>query len=422
MVTTIIDYGMHGEGVAKVDGKVVLIPNALIDERVEIELDKDYKNYATAHIVKILDPSKIRVTPPCPYFNICGGCKLQHMAYDEQLKFKSLLIKKTIKKILNLDVDVNETVASDNQYAYRNKGSFAVSDIHFGYFKEGTNQIIDIQSCPIQSVEINEVYAYLVSIFEHSPLREFVKNIVIRSIENQTLVGIVARKRLDLGEIYLSLSKKFKNIGLYLIINTRNDSVVLSGKVEHVGGTREIKISAFGVSYSIDLIGFHQTNMDIQTRIYERVLSYITPNSGVLNGYSGAGLLSAIISKRAKHVYGIELNQNSHNSAEKLKFDNKIKNLTNILGDFTKIYTKLPAEFDIIVLDPAKKGCGKPTMQSILGSQIKNIIYISCNPIALCKDLREIIDEYEIIEITPFDMFPNTEDVETVVKLKRREK
>ena len=208
------------------------------------------------------------------------------------------------------------------------------------------------------------------------------------------------------------------DFGLYEIVNTRNDSVVLSGKVQHVGGIKEIEINNSNLSYSVDLLGFHQTNLEIQNKLYEKVLDYINKDSVVINGFSGQGLLTAILASKAKQVIGIEINKSSHESAENLKNRNNIKNMKNICGDFYQHFKKELKNANTIILDPTKKCCGKQVMTEING--IENIIYISCNPIALCKDLNIIKNDYIIEEITPFDMFPNTTNVETLVKLKRK--
>ena len=148
------------------------------------------------------------------------------------------------------------------------------------------------------------------------------------------------------------------------------------------------------------------------------MLEYISPNSKVINGFSGQGLLTAILSNSANNVVGIEINPSSHTSAEKLKKDNSITNITNICGDFFKCFKSIKKNANTVILDPTKKGCGKNVINEIKG--IENIIYISCNPIALSKDLNLLKEDYEIEEITPFDMFPNTINVETLVKLKRK--
>lgn len=416
MQTKIFDYGMNGEGVAKLDGKVVLVDGALVDELVEIQITEENKNYSKATITELVEISPNRTTPLCPYFIICGGCDLQHMNYSEQLKLKALNIKKTIKKICSLEVDVKETIACSTTFNYRNKMSFSFNGT-CGLLKKNSKEIVNISHCPLATKNINNV----LEIFKEyisSTHQKNIKNLVVRDIENQILVGVVTTQHLDLTNFYSSLSSHFKKIGLYEIINTRKDSVVLSGKVNHVAGIKEIEIHNFNLTYSVDLLGFHQTNEEIQNKLYAKVLEYIDTNATILNGFSGQGLLSAILAKKAKKVIGIEINKSSHLSAQKLKTDNKISNLTNICGDFFKEISKLKVNANTLILDPTKKGCGKEVMKNVIG--FDNIIYISCNPIALCKDLNIIKEHYEIEEITPFDMFPNTINVETLVKLKKK--
>ena len=411
------DYGMNAEGVAKLDGKIILVNNALKDEVIEAKIVEDNKNYAIAQLKSLIQSNPNRTKPTCPHFQVCGGCQLQHMNYEEQLNFKSLNIKKTIKKICGLDVEVNPTIACSSPYGYRNKMSFSVNRNSVGLLKHNSQEIVDLNYCPLSTENTNKILQIFKTYLSSIP-QDIVKNLVIRDIENQILVGVVAKKALDLKDFYTLLKSSFESIGLYLIINTRNDSVVLSGKVTHVAGIKEIEIRNSGLSYSVDLMGFHQTNMEIQNILYKHVLKYINKDSVVLNGFSGQGLLSSIIAKSAKHVIGIEINKSSHSSAEKLKKDNHISNLTNVCGDFFEELNRLERDTNTLILDPTKKGCGKQVMRAIIGYE--NIIYISCNPIALCKDLNAIKEHYEIEEITPFDMFPNTCSVETFVKLKKK--
>ena len=417
METKIFDYGMNGEGVGKVDGKVVLVNNALIDEVVDVEIVEDFKNYSTATINNIIKQSQNRTVPICPYYTDCGGCQLQHMKYSEQLKFKTLNVQKTIKKITGLDVHVNETIPCSTPFGYRNKMSYSVSGSTCGLMQSNSNNIVDINSCPLSDEDINKVL-YIFKDYINTYKLNCIKNLVVRSIEKQILVGVVTTKHVDLKNFFSTLSENFVDIGLYEIINTRKDSVVLSGKINHIAGIKEIKIDNLGVKYTVDLMGFHQTNLEIQNKLYQHVLNLISHEDIVVNGFSGQGLLTAILAQKAKNVTGIEINQFSHKSAEMLKSSNNIKNMTNICGDFFKHIKKEKQKANTIILDPTKKGCGQQVMNEIRG--IENIIYISCNPIALCKDLNVIKDDYEIEQITPYDMFPNTTSVETVVKLKRK--
>lgn len=418
----ILNLGMNGEGVGKVDGKITLANFVLPGESAEIEIVKDYKNYSLARTTKIFDKSSERVNPPCKYFYTCGGCTLQHMSYSLQLKFKTDLVKNTIKKITGIDCNVENTVLSKHQYNYRNKASFNYQGAHAGFYKTNSHEIVDIDHCDICSQTINDVFRVFNDYIKLNSLETYIKYLVVREIDSQILLGVVTNTHININTLYNILldnaNLKNKKIGIYQIVNTRKDSVVLKGKVYHVAGIKEIEIKNFGLTYFVDLLGFHQTNIDIQNKIYSYVLECIEPNEIVVNGFSGAGLLSAIISSKAKHVYGIEIDKSSHFSAEKLKKDNKIFNLTNILGDFNKEIDKIGL-FDTLVLDPSKKGLGKAISKKL--TQAKKIIYISCNPIALAKDLNYLKDYFNIEKIVPFDMFPNTTSVETVIILKNKE-
>ncbi len=414
MQIKIYDYGMNGEGVGKIDGKVTLVDNAMLGEMVDAQIITSNKNYNLAKVNKIIDASGNRVSPPCPYFYECGGCSLQHFNYAEQLKFKTLLIKKTIKKIANLDVEVGECVPCDNVFNYRNKSSFVVGE-KLGFYKKNSKQIVDVKNCLISSTNINKVLQLFREYIFNKPFKNEIKNLVVRDIDNQLLVGVVTKKFLKIDDFYPILQQNFKKIGLFLIKNTRNDSVVLTHNISHIGGIKLIEINNFGLTYFVDLLGFHQTNINIQNKIYSYVLELIGKNKNIINGFSGSGLLSAALAKNAKSVLGIEIELSSHQSAEKLKADNKIKNLKNMLGNFNTEFPKFKQSADVLVVDPAKKGLDSSVLSNLIG--VKQIIYISCNPIALAKDLRYLKNNYIIEDITPFDMFPNTSSVETVVKL-----
>lgn len=416
----IFDYGMNGEGVGKRDGKVILVENALKNEIINCIITKDYDNYATAQIEALLTESSNRETPPCPYFGKCGGCNLQHMAYNEQLNFKTELVKKTLKKIANIDCKVSNTISSDYLFEYRNKVSFDVKNGICGFFKKESKDLIEINKCLL----LNDNFNKILNIFQnflkkHQKNAKFVKNLVIREINSQILICVVTKEKIDLSNFILDLKTQVSNFGLFELINKRNDSVVLSGKANWIHGLKKIDINNFNLNYQLDILSFHQTNLDIQDKLYNKVLDAISKNTIVINGFSGQGLLSAIIAQKAKYVYGIEINTSAHKQAENLKATNQIKNLTNICGDFHKEFENLTT-CDALILDPSKKGCGKDTMKKVKG--IREIIYISCNPIALAKDLLELKEDYDIVEIQPFDMFPQTKNVETFVKLKLKEK
>lgn len=447
MKLTIINQGINGEGVAIDNGKIFFVPGAIIGEIVDCEITKDFGNYANTKLIKIISPSTNRVEPVCPYFEKCGGCDLQHMNYKTQLEFKQNLVKSTLKKVGEIDCEVLPTICCSTQFNYRNKISFSCSENAIGFKAKSSSSIVDVDFCPLANENINKIFSIIKKHLTNNKI-SMLKNIVIRQIENQSLIALVVAKPQNLTALYNSLSQKIENFGLFMVINPRKDSVVLTNNIVHIGGLENIHLlKDYDLTLTVD--SFYQTNEDIQNKLYNHILSQINNNDNVINGYSGAGLLSAEIAKKAKHVYGIEINKSAHKDAENLKKYNKISNLTNICGDFFENFKKLTnitgfntsqnstntqnghagstnkhdttdkqinqPICNVLVLDPSKKGCGKQVMKSIC--DVEKLIYVSCNPIALAKDLREIKDTYTIANIQPFDMFPNTISVETCVTL-----
>ena len=185
MLINVSDYGMNGEGVGKIDGKVILINNTLIGEEAEVEIVEDNKNYSIAKCKKIINKSENRQNPPCPYFYECGGCNLQHMIYTEQLNYKTILVKKTLKKVAGIDFSVSNCVACDEILNYRNKSSFNFKNNKCGFYKENSNDIVEIDSCIISSKNINKVYSLFKDFMLSTNNLQYVKNLVVKDINNQ---------------------------------------------------------------------------------------------------------------------------------------------------------------------------------------------------------------------------------------------
>lgn len=415
MLVEIKNLGMNAEGVANIDGKILFIPNCLTGEKVECNIVKDFGNYAQCEIKNIVQKSPNRTTIACPYYFSCGGCSLQHMNYSEQLSFKQNLVKNTIKKIANIDCSVNQTVGCEKPFNYRNKISLSVANSKIGFKSKASDQVVDVDFCLLADEQINKTIKVIKEYLANNKIPS-AKNIVIRHLEGQTLIAIVCYKNEDLNNLNAFISQHINNYGLFLVLNNRKDSVVLTNKIKHVGGLKNISLTN-PLNLCLRLDSFYQTNSIIQNKLYQHILDQISNQDVVVNGYSGAGVLSALVAKKAKNVFGIEINKTAHCDAENLKKCNKISNLTNICGDFFKNYKKLE-HFNTVILDPSKKGCGKAVMQQI--KNVDKIIYVSCNPIALAKDLREILSTFKIESVQPFDMFPNTVSVETCVVLKRK--
>ena len=423
----IIDLGINGEGVGKEDGKVFFVKNALPEEDVEIEVLKENKNFSFAKATKIKTKSPDRVDPLCPYFGICGGCQLQHLAYEKQLEFKRGLVKNTLKKVGEIETDVDLTIPSDEIYFYRNKSVFPfyvdAKVLSIGMFEESSHNLVDITECKIAKQGINKILKISREYFKSN--KNFaLKYLVVREINNKFLITIVASKNIKLEAYAAKLKENNIDFSLNLNVNKVDDSI-LSNNYINIYGENLIRLNEFDLKTSVNSASFMQVNDSIKQRLYIFVLNEIDKNSNVVDAYCGAGLLSGMIAQKSKYVYGVEISKDAIQRANKLIEDNNIKNATFICGDckdeIPKLLKNIEDDFTII-LDPPRAGCNQLVLNSVIDTKPSKIIYVSCNPITLAKDLKILTKEYQIKKVQPFDMFPQTSNVETVVILQKIQK
>ena len=425
----IIDLGINAEGIAKHEGAVVFVPFALVGEVVNVHIIYAKSKFYVGKITEIIKPSPHRTTPLCPHFKKCGGCHLQHLSYTEALNFKTTLVKNTLTKIGKLNVEnLVEPCVASTPYGYRNKFSFPVgfNKVPFvGMYKENSHEIVKIENCHIQqpwAKPIIDVFNKFmlennISVYNEQTKTGLVKHLVCRLEQNQLLVCVVTNGNAlpNHQALVEALKPHFNTFGLMLNINTLNNNVILTNQYKHLYGIKTIKMFENGLNYEISLNSFMQVNTQIANQIYAEVQN-VVKNEVVVNAFSGAGYLSGLICKTAKHVYGIEIVESSHQNAETLKQENNLTNLTNILGDVSE-KLKTIKDYSFIVLDPPRKGCSKQVIETILNVKPKNILYISCGPATLARDLNLLSTHYTLNFVKPFDMFPQTHHVETLVSL-----
>jgi len=424
----IIDLGINGEGIAKEDGKVFFLDGGLIDEEVEYEITEENDKFSRGKVTKVIKESKDRQNPNCPYFGLCGGCQLQHLKYEEQLKYKQKLVQNTLKKISDIDVEVNPTFASDKIYNYRNKSVFQVFNMKglmtFGMFENKSNNGLKIENCSIANETINKVLKITQDFYKNEVNNTNIRYLVVRVINDEPLITLVVRNRgvRKLQWYVETLKNNFQEFSLNLNINN-NPKIILSNDYENVYGKNYLELTEFGINYNLNSGSFLQINDYIKGHIYQQILDNINSDEIVVDAYSGAGLLSSIIAKKCRYVYGVEVYREAIKSAEELMKKNDIKNLSFICGkcevEIPKILPNIEENFTII-LDPPRRGCDDEVLNSILSTMPTKIIYLSCNPITLAKDLKRLLEGYEIESINPYDMFPQTTDVETLVILKKK--
>ena len=427
----IVDLGINGEGIGKLKDKVCFVPFSLVGEKAQVEIKKEKDNLLFCKLKEIKNKSEDRIIPKCKYFETCGGCSIQHLNYKKSLEFKTQLVKNTLRKIGSVDTEVLNTVASNGNYNYRSKNVFPIyfdgENIIVGMYEKESKKIVEIDECLLADNNINKTLKIVKEFFnqdrEIKKQAKSLKFVVVQTLNNQVLLTIVANKNLgNLNNLVESLKKEFKEFGLFVNINEQKTSVILDGKLNHIYGLKTLKDRAFDIEYEISPFSFMQVNCDIKQKLYASVLDEIDKNDIVVDAYSGAGLLSCMIANKAKQVVGIEIVKPAVMNADKTKENNRITNLINICGDCKKEFYSVYKKFNpnVVVLDPPQKGVDENLIKEILKTQIGKIVYVSCNPKTLARDLKFLCESYEIVFVQPFDMFPNTCEVETMIVLKRK--
>ena len=436
----ILNYGCNGEGVAKVNGEAVFVPYSLVDENIDGIVIKANSKSCVAKITDIQNKNANRIAPPCPYFSKCGGCQLQHANYEHALEIKTKIVQNAISNIGKIDYKVPNVLPSNEIYHYRNKIAMPINPKtkKLGMFRTSSHSIIDIDECllqkPLTSKLIKVFNEYLsktkTSIFDETTKKGLLKHLVARELKNKILITVVINGNdLPDKEFLVSLLKKnFDNFGLSLNINKLKNNVILTTAFVDVCGKNEIDVCEHNIRYSINNGSFLQINDEIKDTMYQKIFEEIE-NETVVDAYSGAGLLSAMLAEHAKQVFGIEIIEEATKIADKIKDDNLIQNLTNINGDcavrlpeLLNSLTDIEKQNLIVILDPPRKGCDKKVLDAILSVKPNKIIYMSCDPSTLARDLNILNDSgmYEIKYIQPYDMFPQTKHVETLAVLLKK--
>ncbi|MBQ8749153.1 MAG: 23S rRNA (uracil(1939)-C(5))-methyltransferase RlmD [Clostridia bacterium] len=429
----IIDIGNNGEGIGKVDDFVVFIPYTLKGEIIKTLILKVNKNFAYGKILNIVKQSEFRVEPPCPYFYKCGGCNLQHLQYAKQLVVKKNIVETTLKKQLG-EVEVKDCVASNLQYAYRNKMQLPATINGIGMFRENSHDIVEIENCLlcdnwiqtfIKNIKLF-IQATNLTLYDEENHKGVLRHILARKVDNNysfTLV-INAEKLPKEDKLIEILSNDFESFSLFYCVNKIKNNTILTNNIVCLYGNATQNTVDFEIEYFISPNSFLQVNRYIQNCIYQKIQSLLNSNQIVIDAYSGAGLLSAILSKKAKQVYGIEIVKSATENAEALMKHNKIANVKNINGDCALILPTLVEDLSksedniSLVLDPPRKGCDEKVLEAITLAKPNEIFYISCNPSTLARDLKKLTTSYDIEFIEPYDMFPQTKHIETLVRLK----
>ena len=392
-----LDY--YGRGIGRINNKITFVENALKDEIVDIKILKESKKYNEAIVKSYNTKSKSRVTPKCKYYNICGGCNISHLKEEEQEGFKDSKIKELLNR--NLNIECLDKIEYSKFYNYRNKIVLHIKEDKLGLYKNKSNELIEIDECLLVDDKINNVIKILKKIIKKE------KNLKKATIKlgNTT------------NEVMLIIEGKIKD---YSELLNKVDVLIINDKVV---SKKDYIISIIGnKKYKISKNSFFQVNQVITEKIYNEIRSNIEKINpkNVLDLYCGTGTIGIYIADLVKNVIGIEVIKDAVLDANFNKELNNINNISFILGKVEDKIKDIKDNIDLIIVDPPRSGLDKKVIPVINKLKAKNIIYVSCNPITLVRDLKLLKDNYNIEYIKPYDMFPNTYHVETVCVLERK--
>ena len=392
----------QGRGIAKINDKIIFIPNALPEETVDVDIILEKKKYYEGIIKETINASDKRIKSICPYFEECGGCQFLNMNYPDSLDYKQNKVEEIMNKYLGIKIKINNIVACDNNLYYRNKTTFQVEN-DIGFFKEKTNTLIPVDKCYISDIKINDIYK---AIKDNLNLTN-VKQVIIRATKN-TLESMVIFKT----------SNYIDNKKIIDILKKKVDSIYINDEL--IYGKGKIIENLCNKNFYISPSSFFQVNTLQAEKLYNKAIAYadIKKEDTVLDLYCGTGTIGIVASDKAKKVIGIELNKEAIKDANENKKLNNINNIEFYAGDVGKILNKNNYKPDIIIVDPPRAGLDSLALSQILNIRPKKLVYVSCDLMTLARDLKLLSNDYDILELTPVDMFPYTAHVESVCALK----
>lgn len=437
-VVDVIDNGFQGEGIAKIDGMTVFIPNAIQGENIKIKILKVTNTHAFGKIIEILKSSPYRTIPDCGTYPKCGGCSMRHINYDTTITMKKNAVESTLKKALGREAKVLEVLKMDNPYNYRNKLQYPIGvnedgKTVMGVFAERTHRIIQTEKCEIQDVLsqkiANSIYEFVVknniNVYNEKTLQGSLRHIIIRigKKTNEVMVTLVTntKKIKNEKELVEFISNTYPEVKTIVKnINNKNTNVILGKENEILFGDGYIYDYLGEFKFKISPMSFYQVNPIQTEKLYSKAIEYanLTGNETIFDLYCGIGTIGIFASKKVKNLYGIET---IPEAIEDAKINAKLNNIENaefFVGDVEKALPEFIKERhiipDVVFLDPPRKGCDKVALETLMQIKPKKIVYVSCNPATLGRDLKILEDKYEFKKLAICDMFGFTSHIESV--------
>ncbi len=460
------DMGVDGEGIGKSDGMPFFVKDAVVGDKVLVKITKMKKRYGYARLMRVIEPSPYRVQPRCAYYRQCGGCQIQAMDYAQQLRFKEKKVRDNLERIGGFPITdkaeckergilFHPIIGMEEPFFYRNKAQFPIGTdkegrIVTGFYAARSHQIIPNRKCYL-GVDVNEkILDIVISFMEECHIRAYdeatgkglVRHVLVRygftTKEIMVCLVINGRKLPHAEKLVERLRMLVGMTSITLNVNRRNTNVILGKEIICLWGQEYITDVIGGIQYQISPLSFYQVNPVQTERLYETALAYarLTGRETVWDLYCGIGTISLFLAQKAKHVYGVEVVEAAIADAERNAEQNGTDNITFLVGKAEEVLPQFYEEgqknsveageelmhTDVIVVDPPRKGCNQKCLDTILRMKPKRVVYVSCDSATLARDLKYLYEGgYELKEVQPVDMFPQSVHVESVCLLHRKD-
>lgn len=465
-IVEIIDNGFEGEGIAKIDGFTVFIPNAIKGERIKILIVKVNKNFAYGKILEILEPSQMRVEEDCKTYKLCGGCNLRHIKYEDTLKIKKAIVQNCLYKELKRNIEVNDVIGMEEPKYYRNKLIYPVgtnknNETTMGVFANRTHNIVEVNECFIQDKINQEIANLVLEVIKNNNIKPYneenrngnIRHIIIKRGKQTDEVMVIlvcneneeyaindrdkksnfqvsiqneqnfknSKKETFEKDLVKTLTEKYPQIkSIVKNINNKNTNVIMGNKNINLFGDGYIKDKLDNYVFKISPHSFYQVNPVQTTKLYNKAIEFgdLSKEDVVLDLYCGIGTISIFLAKYVKKVIGIEIVEAAIKDAKENAKLNNIDNIDFYAGDVEKLLPNVLKTTNttpsVVFVDPPRKGLDKTTIETIKRIKPKRVVYISCNPATLARDIALLEENYELKEVQLVDMFCYTSHVETI--------
>lgn len=444
VLLTIKRLGINGEGIGYYKRQAVFVDGVLPPEEVIVKITDVKNNFAKGEVVKINIRANKRVKPFCRHYGECGGCQIQHIAYEEQLALKEEMLHQTIERYSGLDVSkikFNDMVGMNHPKHYRYKAQMPVKNTDYGVvtglYRKESNDLVEINDCPIQNENINRINEEVTEIcnrhdiraFDSKTMRGLLRYIVVRAAnfsEEVQVTLVVTIFNHALKRAARDIMKIPGVVGVGISKNKDAKNVEIFGdEVEILEGNRHITEGIGNIRYHLQPKAFYQLNPEQAIKLYSEVKSHLdfAKDRVIVDGYCGAGAITMLVAKEAEKVLGIDISRESIYSA---KHNAKINNFSNVKFHQGEVSFVLPRYFDngfdpdVIIFDPPRSGIDEKTLDLLCRKVIDKIIYISCNPSTLAKNLKILSRKYDVESVSPYDMFPHTSHIESITVLRKK--